>query len=47
MVIVTPKELQAARKKFSNLYAKSTKHHFYMECRWDVVTWLRAYRKKH
>lgn len=47
MVKVTRRELEKIRRKFSNVYAHSTRHHIFVEPRRDILSWLTGYRSKH
>lgn len=47
MVLITRKEQEAIRKRFSNVYFASTRHKVYCEPRRDIIAFLVAYRRKY
>ena len=47
MVTVTRREQTAIRKKFGNVFFKSTRHKIFVEPRRDIMAYLAGYRSNH
>ena len=47
MVRISKRERKLINRQFKRVYTTRTRHTFYVEERYDVIYFLRGYRRKH